>query len=131
MTGKLIDVLAAVIVRDGKYLICKRPSHKRHGGLWEFPGGKMEQGEDWHAAATRELSEELNVRTVVVGDPLLAIHDDGSPFNIVFVATEIAGEPTPLEHEDIAWVYLEDLGTFNLAPSDRRFVAWLKRQNAV
>jgi 8-oxo-dGTP diphosphatase len=43
--GPVVRVLAAVIERDGKYLICRRPQHKRHGGLWEFPGGKFEAGE--------------------------------------------------------------------------------------
>ena len=128
---KLIDVLSAVVVRDGKFLICKRPTHKRHGGLWEFPGGKLEEDEDWLAAAKRELSEELDVNVVDVGDPLLAIHDEGSQFNIVFVITTIVGDPTPLEHEEIAWVSVDDLTKYNLAPSDRRFATWLVGQPVV
>src|SRR5690606_20769929 len=62
-----IRVLAAVIRRDGRWLVCRRPAHKRHGGLWEFPGGKLEPGESLLEAATRELEEELAVRVTGVG----------------------------------------------------------------
>ena len=54
-----VPVVAAVIRREGRYLLGRRPGHKRHGGLWEFPGGKLHDGEDAEAAAHRELDEEL------------------------------------------------------------------------
>jgi 8-oxo-dGTP pyrophosphatase MutT (NUDIX family) len=54
--AKLTRVLAAVIQRDSRLLLAQRPSHKRHGGLWEFPGGKLAIGEDHLAAARRELA---------------------------------------------------------------------------
>ena len=130
MSGSLIDVLAAVIVRDGRYLICKRPLHKRHGGLWEFPGGKLEDGESWLDAAARELEEELGLKVVSVAEPLLAIHDDGSPFNIVFVPVVSSGEPKALEHEALEWVTGDELLSLNLAPSDRRFAEWLVGRGA-
>ncbi|HSG49130.1 MAG TPA: NUDIX domain-containing protein, partial [Longimicrobiales bacterium] len=56
-----IPVIAAVIHRDGRYLVGRRPDDKRHGGLWEFPGGKLDPGESWLEAARRELSEELEM----------------------------------------------------------------------
>src|SRR5450432_2765139 len=71
-------VVAAVIQRGDEYLICQRPAHKRHGGLWEFPGGKLEPGETTFDAATRELREELDVHVVAVGDLMLSIDDPGS-----------------------------------------------------
>jgi len=52
-----VRVAAAVIERGGRLLVCQRPLGKRHGGLWEFPGGKLHEGEDLLAATTRELSE--------------------------------------------------------------------------
>ena len=62
-------VLATVIRRDGRLLVCQRPSHKRHGGLWEFPGGKVEPGESDLAASRRELAEELGVeKDFIAGD---------------------------------------------------------------
>ena len=121
MKRQLIDVMAAVIVKDGRYLICRRPQHKRHGGLWEFPGGKVEPGESFAGAVTREMTEELRVTVSSVLDPLWQVHDPGSVFRIHFVPTEILGEPVPVEHIDIAWAYSTDLASYPLAPSDLQF----------
>ena len=117
-----IRVLAAV-VRDGdRYLICRRPGHKRHGGLWEFPGGKLEPDESLLDAARREMREELGVQVKGVGEILLAVADAGSPFVIEFVPVEIAGTPRCLEHSALEWRELDELMDRELAPSDRRFV---------
>jgi 8-oxo-dGTP pyrophosphatase MutT (NUDIX family) len=110
---------------NGRYLVCQRPLTKRHGGLWEFPGGKMESGESLIDAANRELKEELNVSAVSVGEPIYTVHDEGSPFVIEFVPCEIAGVPTCLEHSDLRWASLEDTQALELAPSDRKFVRFL------
>ena len=118
-------VLAAVVADNDRYLVCQRPLDKRHGGLWEFPGGKIEPGESLLEAANRELSEELNVAALSVGDPLYSAHDEGSPFVIDFVPCEIAGVPTCLEHADIRWASLNDIDQLDLAPSDRKFVRFL------
>ena len=120
-----IRVLAAIISRGPDYLICQRPAHKRHGGLWEFPGGKLEPGETDVDAARRELREELGVRVSAVGAEQFIAHDDGSPFLIAFVPVEIDGEPTCIEHSALAWTPREALLSYALAPSDRRFVEWL------
>lgn len=117
----LIRVIAAVIRRGDEYLVCQRPSHKRHGGLWEFPGGKCEEGESDFDAARRELREELGVDVVCVAEPLFSAHDEGSPYVIVFVPTEIAGEPTAQEHSAIRWATAAELESLALAPSDKRF----------
>jgi len=115
-------VLAAVIQREDNYLVCQRPASKRHGGLWEFPGGKLEPGESYLQAAQRELAEELGVRTLSVGDTIFSIIDSGSEFQINFVRTTIEDEPQCLEHSALKWVALHDLLALNLAPSDRLFV---------
>lgn len=117
-----IRVLAAVIVRDGRWLLCRRPAHKRHGGCWEFPGGKLEPGEDLAAAASRELREELGVRVTSVGDTLFSRLDDGSPFIIEFTRVGISGEPQPLEHSDLRWCDAAEAATMPLAPADAAFV---------
>ena len=68
MSGNgLVRVIAAVVWRGDRLLVCQRPAHKRHGGLWEFPGGKVEAGESDAAAARRELREELGVEVTAVG----------------------------------------------------------------
>lgn len=92
--------------------------------MWEFPGGKLEPGEDDAAAARRELHEELGVEVTSVGRELLAAHDAGSPYLIAFVEVTIKGEPACLEHSALAWATVEELQTYALAPSDRRFVEW-------
>ena len=118
-------VLAAVIRRDASYLIAKRPAHKRHGGLWEFPGGKVEESEDHLSAARRELQEELGVQVGAVGPVLFEQQDPGSQFLIQFVEVQITGEPQALEHEAVAWVSISDLLQYSLAPTDRAFVLGL------
>lgn len=119
-----VRVLAAVITRGDRLLVCRRPDDKRHGGLWEFPGGKLEPGENDAAAARRELREELGVEVTSVGRELLAVHDAGSPYLIAFVEVTISGEPACLEHSALAWATVDELQTYALAPSDRRYVEW-------
>lgn len=117
-----IRVVAAVIARGDRLLVCQRPTHKRHGGLWEFPGGKCEPGESDVEAARRELLEELGVEVKDVGPEVFAIHDPGSPFLIAFVPVTIVGEPICHEHTALQWGEPHDLAQLTLAPSDRRFV---------
>ena len=117
-----IRVIAAVITRDDHHLICQRPAHKRHGGLWEFPGGKCEPGETDLAAITRELREELGVEVTTVGPEVFSIDDPGSPFRIAFLPVSVDGEPTCHEHSAVSWKRLAELPELPLAPSDRRFV---------
>lgn len=120
--SELTNVVAAVIEREGRLLIAQRPMGKRHGGLWEFPGGKLEPGETVEAALRRELTEELGVRLVQAGATLFEAADDGQTFLIVFVKADIEGVPQCLEHAAIAWVDPDRLHDFQLAPSDKRFV---------
>lgn len=117
-----ITVVAAVIRRNGHYLICQRPLGKRHGGLWEFPGGKLQDGETITDAVRRELAEELHVEPLRVGEVRARISDPGSAFVIHFVDVDIAGEPRSTEHQAIAWVLAPDLRDYPLAPSDLAFV---------
>jgi len=120
-----IRVVAAVIERDGRWLLGRRPDEKRHGGLWEFPGGKMDIDESALAAARRELSEELGLDVVTVGDRLMAVQDEGSPFVIEFFETAAEGTPQPLEHSELGWFSVPELREMPLAPADARFVEWL------
>jgi 8-oxo-dGTP diphosphatase len=122
MADCLIRVIAAVVSRGDDLLVCQRPHEKRHGGLWEFPGGKCEPGETDAAAARRELHEELGVEVTEVGDEELVIADPDSPFLIVFAPVRIIGEPTCREHIALRWGRPGELAQLPLAPSDRRFV---------
>src|SRR5687767_4443548 len=120
-----VRVVACVISRDDQMLICERPAHKRHGGLWEFPGGKVEGDETDLEAARRELREELGVDAIAVGPIEFSVADPGSPFVIEFLPVEIQGEPACHEHTALAWVSKNELQSFALAPSDHRYAAFL------
>ena len=117
-----VDVVAAVIRRGARVLLCQRPAHKRHGGLYEFPGGKCNDGETKDQAIARELLEELGVTVTHVGSVLHSIHDPGSPFVIHFTDVRIDGTPLTIEHSDLQWVTFNEALCLDLAPSDRRFI---------
>ena len=127
--GEAIDVVAAVIERSGEYLICQRPAHKRHGGLWEFPGGKVETGETIETAVRRELREEIGVEVISVGEIVLSRQDLDSPFIIHFVTVIIRGAPVALEHDQLAWISPGEAVALPLAPSDSAFVEHLLRKS--
>lgn len=116
-------VVAAVASRDDRYLVCLRPMHKRHGGLWEFPGGKVEPGEGDADALKRELKEELGVELSSAGPELFARHDKDSPYLIAFIAVDFSGTPQCREHLAITWATLSEIAVLALAPSDAEFVA--------
>ncbi len=117
-----VHVVAAV-VRDGqRYLLCQRPADKRHGGLWEFPGGKVLESETFEAATRRELVEELGVRTTTVHAEIGRFQDEGSPFLIHFLRVEIEGAPFAHEHQQVEWFSLADMRDLPLAPADKALV---------
>ncbi len=118
-----ILVVAAVIRRADRVLLGRRPDHKRHGGLWEFPGGKIDNGETEFDALTRELLEEFGVETISVGNVVYECPDRGSPFLVRFFDVGIRGKLDPTEHTEIGWFEPESLATLGLAPCDARFVA--------
>lgn len=120
-------VVAAVIKRDAKYLVCRRPANKRHGGLWEFPGGKIETGESLFQAAVRELKEELNIHATACGELIFSIKDSASGYLISFLEIEAAGTPELMEHSESKWLAIEDLAMLDLAPSDKEFVQVLTK----
>ena len=118
----LIKVAAAVVEREGRYLVARRAAAARHGGLWEFPGGKLQPGEPLADAVARELAEELGVTVRWVGRVCFRARDPGSRYLILFVEVRVEGDPVALEHEAVAWVGPADLKELELAPSDARFV---------
>jgi 8-oxo-dGTP diphosphatase len=118
----MMRVVAAVIEKNRKYLACKRPGNKRHGGLWEFPGGKVNQNESDFDAVRRELSEELDVLTIEVGETLFKVPDPGTAFLVVFKDVHIIGEPQALEHSELCWATPLEMIGFRWAPSDEIFV---------
>jgi mutator protein MutT len=117
-------VIAAVIERDGRLLVCQRPLHKRHGGLWEFPGGKLEPNEDDAAAARRELREELGLELEAIETAELEVQDPASPYLIAFAPVLAHGEPVCHEHTAVAWGTPAELSLLPLAPADRSYIEY-------
>lgn len=119
--NKPIRVTAAVI-RDGeRVLICKRPVGKRHGGLWEFPGGKVEPGETLFECIVRECREELSI-TLCPIKTITAIENGG--YEITFIECEFAsGVLTLNEHEECRWISDADIARLEFCPMDRQALA--------
>ena len=122
-------VVAGVIERDRRVLVAQRPLKKRHGGMWEFPGGKVEGTETDLDALHRELAEELGLQVTSVSAPIAEYRDPGSDYLIVFVPVVVHGEPECREHTAIRWAAWVDLSEMPLAPTDREFVAWHNSTN--
>lgn len=112
-------VVAGVLRRNGLLLVCQRPRHKHHGGLWEFPGGKVEPGESPEEALRRELGEELGLQQVAVQAELYR-HQTGA-LTLIFFAVSTEEEPRALEHEGLAWLDPALPSPLPLAPSDQAF----------
>ena len=125
MPNATIRVVAAVIANGPHLLVCQRPTHKRHPGLWEFPGGKCEPDESDADAAARELEEELGLAVTGIGEPLFSAHDPGSEFLIVFLPVRVSGEPRCTEHSAMSWGTPLELSSLPLAPSDKQFVEFM------
>ncbi len=117
----MIAVGAAVVKRNGRYLLARRPQGKRHGGLWEFPGGKVQPGESTEVAIRRELKEELGMEVTEVGELLASIHDEGSDFEVHFHPVRAEGDPQLFEHDEVGWFDSDQLPDLPLAPTDRDF----------
>ena len=119
----IVEVVAAVIERDGRILIARRPAASHLGGLWEFPGGKRRVGESAEAALAREIREELDA-AVAVGE-LLDTVDWTYPEKTVrlrFFRCALDGEARAAEGQEIAWVRPAELRDYEFPPADAALV---------
>jgi len=124
-----VEVVAAVVERDGRYLITRRLEGTHLAGLWEFPGGKILPGEKPEDALRRESKEELGVE-VAVGE-LIQTVDWTYPeksVRLLFFRCALAGEPTPLEGQEMRWVAAADLRSYNFPDADATLIARLSRR---
>jgi 8-oxo-dGTP diphosphatase len=114
-------VTAAVIEREGKVLLAKRMPSGSEGGKWEFPGGGIEPGETPEQCLIRELREELGIESRVgelVASSRVPRGDSGLEL-LAFRVPSFSGEVRTFVHEELRWVALEDLSSFDLADADR------------
>jgi len=129
MEQKITEVVAALIVKDHRFLICQRPAHKTRGLLWEFVGGKVEQGETKEAALIRECREELGI-TVTVGAVFMEVvheYPDLTVHLTLFHAKIAEGEPQKLEHHDIRWITTKEIDAYPFCPADVEILKKLKK----
>lgn len=120
---KRIEVVAAVISRDGKYFATQR-GYGEFKDYWEFPGGKMEPGESREQALRREIMEELDTE-IRVEDFLMTVDYDYPAFHLTmhcFLCTVVSGRLELKEHESAMWLAPQDLRTVNWLPSDEAVV---------
>lgn len=127
--------LAYIFDAQDRVLIAKRPQRKHMGGFWEFPGGKLEQGESPFQAIQREILEELAIE--VVGTTVLAsfaLRDGDELAFFPVVCQWLRGDIVLLEHDEYSFVALENLTHFDLAPADmiaaQRLINFLHAKSA-
>lgn len=121
----MLQVVAGIIEREGKILICRRTAAQSHPLQWEFPGGKVEAGETPEAALARELAEELGLAGVASEE--IARYEFAypgkNPILLIFLrVTRFRGKPRNLIFEDIRWAPPNRLDTFDFLEGDRDFL---------
>jgi len=121
-------VVAAVIERENLILIGQRKRTSNHALKWEFPGGKVESGEDHRAALARELKEELGIEATIGPemDRYEVQYGDGPQTQLLFFhVTDFRGEPRNLDFEQIAWATRTALKDYDFLEGDLRFLGLL------
>lgn len=117
---KITEVVAAVIFKDGRFLICQRPANKARGLLWEFAGGKVEAGESKEEALIRECREELGVTLKELKPFTQAVHryPDITIRLTAFTAEIGEGEPQLSEHAAMKWIYPSEAREYDFCAAD-------------
>jgi 8-oxo-dGTP diphosphatase len=121
-----VVVTAAVIERDGRFLVTRRQPGVHLAGRWEFPGGKCDPGESLAACMARELREELAVEPVI-GDEIFAVTHDYSDRRIElhFLRCTIDRDPAPQLGQEMQWIRRSDLQTLEFPPADADLIRML------
>ena len=123
----MIDVVAAVIQKDNKYLIAQRNRNKHFAFHWEFPGGKVDSGETFEIALEREITEELSIGIKIYKKVSSQMYKDDK-INVkvhYFLCEHLDGKITLSEHEDLKWVSKNELYSYRMAPGDSKIIKFL------
>jgi len=126
VTAPTIVVTAAVIERDGRFLVARRQKGVHLEGLWEFPGGKCADGEALDTCLRRELREELDVDARIGSEIFTTTH--AYPERLVelhFIRCEVDGTPRPLLGQELRWVTREELPSLEFPPADDELIRLL------
>ena len=126
----MIEVVAALIWREDRFLICQRPAHKARGLLWEFVGGKVEPGETGAAALIRECREELGIELQVGEVFTEVVHEypDLTVHLVLYLASVSAGEPQKLEHHDLRWITPTEIDGYDFCPADMEILDLIRQR---
>jgi 8-oxo-dGTP diphosphatase len=130
---KQVLVTAGVIADQGRVLMAQRPLGAREGGKWEFPGGKVEAGEDPRACLKRELREELGI-TAEVQQVLEVVSITEPDLHLILLylsCTILEGEPLALECHQVGWLTPGEIDHLEKPPADERFWEKWKRKIAI
>jgi 8-oxo-dGTP diphosphatase len=125
----IVMVTAAILEKEGRFIIAQRKSSDHLSGKWEFPGGKIEYGETPEECLARELKEEFNI-DVTIGEFLgsnVHHYDHISIELMAYRASWIGGAITMNDHKAYRWVTVDQLSKFDFAPADIPFVKMLRR----
>lgn len=120
----MVEVVAALIWENNRFMICQRLAHKARALLWEFVGGKVEPGETKEQALLRECQEELAV-TLAVGEVFMdVVHEypDITVHLTLFNATIAKGVSQKLEHNDIKWIAPKEIPQYTFCPADEEIL---------
>lgn len=126
---KQIEVVAAVLVRQGRFLATQR-GYGEFRGYWEFPGGKIEAGESREGALQREIREELET-DICVGEHLITVDYDYPSFHLTmhcFLCSLLSEDFVLKEHENALWLSRDELGTVTWLPADEAVVRALQNK---
>ena len=124
----MVEVVAALIWDKDKFLICQRPENKGNALLWEFVGGKVEKGETKEEALIRECREELGITLSVGGEFMDVVHEypDITVHLTLFSAIIEKGVPQKLEHNDIKWISVSEIGDYDFCRADTEILERIK-----
>ena len=125
----MTEVVAALIWKDDRLMICQRPAHKARGLLWEFVGGKVEPGETKEQALIRECREELGI-TISVGKVFTEVTHEYPDLTVhltLFHAAIAHGTPQKLEHNDIRGIKVKEIPQYHFCPADEPILNQLQK----
>ena len=121
----MTEVVAALVRKDDRFLICQRPADRRRGSLWEFAGGKMEPGETLDKALARECREKVGIR-VRVGKELGDVYYDYPDIAVhvhLFEAELLHGTPRTRCVGDVKWISVDEVENYQFCPADEQLIA--------
>ena len=131
MEGNPVKVAAGLIFKDGNLLISKRPKGFHLGGMWEFPGGKLELDESYESCLVREIREELGIGIKVLYefDEVLHSYPEKTVLIKFFICSLFRGEPKAIQCSDFIWINRSDLIAYNFPSADTKVVNRLRFNN--